>query len=406
MSYRPTLAIRVIAFMGLLRLLLRPLALYEAPRDARRKSFRLAEKIKLEIPGHLLGIPALTMPELKKDPLDFIVKRLGGDLSLFFERGHDLLGWRGEFTVIAIEDAVGLAEESLHIVGAMAGAAGTKHIFSLPIRFFVFRRNHRMKGSGNAQTHVMCNGQAFCRAHVTGRAGRSGAIVFSGDPFLAFQIHLARAHLVDQSMLGIVITLHLRMHDARMALGATLRLACLGDGELVPRMAGGAIPLASIEVDSSDAGVGPGGRVEAAILKLLHLIAVAFLATADGLGHSGGHTPETVKLADGLGGPGMRAGVKFLDLLLMTSGAILGRWNNCDNRLFVLPGIGIALLGLMAVHTPNAERGVAAVLPLSDNGGRFFLMAFHATQVLLSDHRLRFFLGKQALALDIPHGKQ
>ncbi len=51
-----------------------------------------------------------------------------------------------------------------------------------------------------------------------------------------------------------------------MTLITGLRLAGLGHGEAMTRVAGGAGPLAVVQINAADTGVGPGGRINLAVV--------------------------------------------------------------------------------------------------------------------------------------------
>ena len=69
----------------------------------------------------------------------------------------------------------------------------------------------------------------------------------------------------------------------------------------------------------------------------------------------------------------------------------------------MLPGVGVALVGLVAVEAADPDLGVAAVPPLADGAGVFFGVTIDAPFVLRRNDGLRLTLRHEALAFDEPH---
>jgi hypothetical protein len=73
---------------------------------------------------------------------------------------------------------------------------------------------------------------------------------------------------------------------------------------------------------------------------------------------------------------------ELLGHLLVAASAIFGRYNGGDEGALMLPGVGLTLLGRVAIDATHPERCVAAVFPLLDDAGIFFGVAVNTALVL------------------------
>ena len=117
---------------------------------------------------------------------------------------------------------------------------------------------------------------------MTGSAGGRDVIVLAGDPLGGIEIHLIHIGVVADPVFGLLVDLFLRMIRAQVAFAAGLRLTGLFRGETVPLVTGRAGTLGAVRVETADAGVGPGGRVQLAVRIDLHRGTVALPTTLDG----------------------------------------------------------------------------------------------------------------------------
>ena len=195
--------------------------------------------------GALAGPTPFVVPQLEPDPVQRVAEL--GRLEQGLGQGMEGLARLGELLVVDFDQAVVLGIEVVH-------------------PFLV----------------------------VAGGAGGTGEEVLSGDPLGTAQIHLRTVDGELDAVLGLLVDLLLRVVGTRVALAAGLGLTGLDDRELVPRMAGRAGAVGAVRIEPSDAGVGPGGRIQLAFLKYLHLGAVALPAAH----HRGGEAALREALGD------------------------------------------------------------------------------------------------------------
>jgi hypothetical protein len=168
------------------------------------------------------------------------------------------------------------------------------------------------------------------------------------------------------------------MVGPHVALAAVVGSASLRDREGVPVVTGRATPLAPVGVETSDPGVRPGSRIEAPVFEDFDLGPVALPAAIDGrsrnaIGEALGLQTaislhdlgeDVVQRPENASGLGVMGVGELLYLLLMATGAVLGRDDHGDQEVFVVERIAVSLLGLMALVAADVRAVMFAPAPL------------------------------------------
>jgi hypothetical protein len=150
-----------------------------------------------------------------------------------------------------------------------------------------------------------------------------------------------------------------------MAFAAGLRFARLRLGEAVAGVASGAAARAAIGIDAADAGIGPGRRIEFAARQNLDGGAMALEAADCDCRRPAEHfAEEVIERGENFSGLGVMASLLLVDLFLVTTAAILGRYNDGNRRAIVLERVHIGLLGAVAVVTIDTFLAVRSSVPL------------------------------------------
>ena len=226
--------------------------------------------------------------------------------------------------------------------------------------------------------------------HVADRAAW-GTVIDARRPGAGGAVPLPRITLgvIDRAVLGLVVDFHLRVVGAEVALAAGLGLAGFGDGEAVPRVAARTAPEAAVGVLAADADIGPGVRVEDALVDLDGR-AVAVVAAGHPLdGVVGAFVHPQVDFPDDRQRVGVLAFGVLGGLGRVAARAIARRDDGADGGLAVLEvdlaDIGVGRAGQVAVQAGDARVGVAAVGPVGDDAGAFLGVALDATLGLFAD---------------------
>ena len=366
----------------------------------------------------MAGTGALVVPEFPVRELQGLVKGERGQIAPLVEVIHDGLRRLGELGIEQLHDIVELLHETLgeglamafqaHQAHDLATALGRHHRFHLgqaavQLRDFLTPLGHgcprgdpqltpilqqhqilalghgRIEGPGIAHAHVVGRGQLAGRPHVTGGAGRCRRVVLASDPLGCIQVHAMPLGREEHAVLGGRENFRVGGVGPGMAARAGLRLPGLGLGEEVPAMTGRAGAPGAIRVDSANAGIGPGIRVQGAIPLHLDLGAVTLVAACGLHRHPGQVVGQgrnaVLNEAVGLG---MDRTLLVPEFGLVTARAILGRHDGGDDLALVLDGVRFRRLGLMTVHAIDPGLGMSALPPLLGQPRRGLGMAVHA----------------------------
>ncbi len=313
----------------------------------------------------------------------------------------------------------------------MAGTANIFHFLALilPVgargKGFEVLGTHRQRRLGLPREpggHIVACGFFAGPGHVAGRTGRR-AVIHARRPGTASRIEiiLGLVGMVNGTVFGLLIDFDLGMIRVQVTLVAGFGHTGFGHRKPMARVARCAGAFAAVQVEPSDAGIGPGVGIDFTFfIDLDHrtvTVKAAGLALIIGV-HS--LVQPGIQLPHDLDGVGMFAFAVLGGLIRVAAGTVLGGDNRGDWHLvfgfapghirsaivflMVLGDVPVTGLYQVAVQTGNIGIGMSTLGPVCKRTGRRDAVAFNTCLGLRRDTALDpIFLDRGKIGL-LSHG--